>query len=223
MHSKLSCQKRSSKSMAELNQFLEQHNLPDLIFIQGFIAAIVSSPSLILPEEWMGHLGFEDRVFQSMKQHDIDHVITSVLSIYDHVYVQFENGEFELPLPKQSSLEQRKRWARGYMEVVGWDCDAWFSGEVAQLIFPILSLALPPEKLQTFIHDNGIPTGVVKKISQDQKILSLSARAIYEHWLTCPIELQPHDIKIGRNDPCPCDSGKKYKKCCLVTDQVIYH
>ena len=22
--------------------------------------------------------------------------------------------------------------------------------------------------------------------------------------------------KIGRNDPCPCGSGKKYKKCCLV-------
>lgn len=27
----------------------------------------------------------------------------------------------------------------------------------------------------------------------------------------------PDDIasrKIGRNDPCPCGSGKKYKKCC---------
>ena len=23
------------------------------------------------------------------------------------------------------------------------------------------------------------------------------------------------DKKIGRNDPCPCGSGKKYKKCCL--------
>jgi uncharacterized protein YecA (UPF0149 family) len=22
--------------------------------------------------------------------------------------------------------------------------------------------------------------------------------------------------KIGRNDPCPCGSGKKYKKCCLL-------
>ena len=22
-------------------------------------------------------------------------------------------------------------------------------------------------------------------------------------------------VKIGRNDPCPCGSGKKYKKCCL--------
>ncbi|MFQ5770864.1 MAG: SEC-C metal-binding domain-containing protein, partial [bacterium] len=23
--------------------------------------------------------------------------------------------------------------------------------------------------------------------------------------------------KIGRNNPCPCGSGKKYKKCCLKT------
>lgn len=22
-------------------------------------------------------------------------------------------------------------------------------------------------------------------------------------------------MSIGRNDPCPCGSGKKYKKCCL--------
>ena len=22
--------------------------------------------------------------------------------------------------------------------------------------------------------------------------------------------------KIGRNDPCPCGSGKKYKKCCIM-------
>lgn len=23
------------------------------------------------------------------------------------------------------------------------------------------------------------------------------------------------DVKIGRNDPCACESGQKYKKCCL--------
>lgn len=27
-------------------------------------------------------------------------------------------------------------------------------------------------------------------------------------------------MKTGRNDPCPCGSGKKYKKCCLSTDYV---
>ena len=25
--------------------------------------------------------------------------------------------------------------------------------------------------------------------------------------------------RVGRNDPCPCDSGKKYKKCCYAKDQ----
>lgn len=25
--------------------------------------------------------------------------------------------------------------------------------------------------------------------------------------------------KVGRNDPCPCGSGKKYKSCCLLKQQ----
>ncbi|MDD5020908.1 MAG: SEC-C metal-binding domain-containing protein, partial [Endomicrobiaceae bacterium] len=30
-------------------------------------------------------------------------------------------------------------------------------------------------------------------------------------------KINAKDIKkIGRNDPCPCGSGKKYKKCCGV-------
>jgi len=30
-----------------------------------------------------------------------------------------------------------------------------------------------------------------------------------------PTKGDPGKVKIGRNDPCPCGSGKKYKKCCL--------
>ncbi len=26
--------------------------------------------------------------------------------------------------------------------------------------------------------------------------------------------------KTGRNEPCPCGSGKKYKRCCLPKDQA---
>ena len=25
---------------------------------------------------------------------------------------------------------------------------------------------------------------------------------------------EKNSVKVGRNDPCPCGSGKKYKKCC---------
>ncbi len=27
--------------------------------------------------------------------------------------------------------------------------------------------------------------------------------------------------KIGRNDPCPCGSGKKYKQCCLLKEKSV--
>jgi len=27
-------------------------------------------------------------------------------------------------------------------------------------------------------------------------------------------------VNIGRNDPCPCGSGKKYKKCCLAAAEA---
>ncbi|MEE8306038.1 MAG: DUF1186 domain-containing protein [Gammaproteobacteria bacterium] len=28
--------------------------------------------------------------------------------------------------------------------------------------------------------------------------------------------------KIGRNDPCPCGSGKKYKKCCIANETLLH-
>ena len=35
----------------------------------------------------------------------------------------------------------------------------------------------------------------------------------YQKWL--PItSTRINENKVGRNDPCPCGSGKKYKKCC---------
>lgn len=30
-----------------------------------------------------------------------------------------------------------------------------------------------------------------------------------------PTERQLKTLKVGRNDPCPCGSGRKFKKCCL--------
>jgi preprotein translocase subunit SecA len=35
---------------------------------------------------------------------------------------------------------------------------------------------------------------------------------------TKTVKKEKADIKVGRNDPCPCGSGKKYKKCCGQTE-----
>lgn len=53
------------------------------------------------------------------------------------------------------------------------------------------------------------------------------ARELMQHlkkMKVAPTELQMQRIppKVGRNEPCPCGSGKKFKKCCLgkeVEDQ----
>lgn len=39
-------------------------------------------------------------------------------------------------------------------------------------------------------------------------------RASYKRTITAP-RRPVTSVKIGRNEPCPCGSGKKYKKCCL--------
>jgi SEC-C motif-containing protein len=33
-----------------------------------------------------------------------------------------------------------------------------------------------------------------------------------------PMPSHREQAKVGRNEPCPCGSGKKYKKCCAGTD-----
>ena len=36
----------------------------------------------------------------------------------------------------------------------------------------------------------------------------------YTAQLEAEAHLEQPTLKVGRNDPCPCGSGKKYKKCC---------
>ncbi len=37
---------------------------------------------------------------------------------------------------------------------------------------------------------------------------------LYESGSLIPTTVVREGAKVGRNDPCPCGSGKKYKKCC---------
>ena len=52
---------------------------------------------------------------------------------------------------------------------------------------------------------------ILEKISQSNGIGLFGDDDSYFGRNTVPIRNEP---KIGRNEPCPCGSGKKYKKCC---------
>ena len=58
-------------------------------------------------------------------------------------------------------------------------------------------------EFKAFYEENGS----VKVLHERSRFVKQDGR-----WLYAEGEL--YDTKIGRNDPCPCGSGKKYKKCC---------
>ena len=54
--------------------------------------------------------------------------------------------------------------------------------------------------------------GAVKRVAVDQ----LPMPSLADLLGTEPITPVRRPAKVGRNDPCPCGSGKKYKQCCMV-------
>ena len=52
-----------------------------------------------------------------------------------------------------------------------------------------------------------------------KKFLSKSEEGTEKkEWTTFPLPMpyRRSEAKVGRNSPCPCGSGVKYKKCCLA-------
>jgi uncharacterized protein YecA (UPF0149 family) len=53
---------------------------------------------------------------------------------------------------------------------------------------------------------------IISQMSEEQ-------RAKIMRMFIPPTEQQLGRGKVGRNDPCPCGSGKKFKKCCYLDNK----
>jgi len=75
-----------------------------------------------------------------------------------------------------------------------------------------------PPTVAAFTNDAG-EEGVPSMSEQRLDDLTDALWAVYdlrELWRNVGPRIEPVHVgpKVGRNDPCPCGSGKKYKKCC---------
>ena len=113
-------------------------------------------------------------------------------------------------------------WARGFMEAVHLARDDWAAvpeddEEGAQLVEESLTaiLALVPD-------EEDEDAGGAESIDERDALVTEALIAAYdlrEYWRDVqfeqirvkePIRREP---KVGRNDPCPCGSGRKFKQC----------
>jgi hypothetical protein len=81
--------------------------------------------------------------------------------------------------------------------------------------FELLDKALAiKEGWRFFVTDIQQPTGVARDFASLYNQVSRRLGRNERPPLDASLLAQPK--KVGRNDPCPCGSGKKYKKCCLA-------
>ncbi|MBQ0719558.1 MAG: SEC-C domain-containing protein [Gammaproteobacteria bacterium] len=57
-----------------------------------------------------------------------------------------------------------------------------------------------------------MPNGI-KTLKQEQA-KNIESRCSNTNCCTPPIPIARTEPKVGRNDPCPCGNGRKFKKCC---------
>lgn len=69
--------------------------------------------------------------------------------------------------------------------------------------------------MQEFKAPNGDKVLEFYKAITEAKVREKADRA-KQNYLTKGYTFVRRVEKIGRNDPCPCGSGKKFKKCCLI-------
>lgn len=124
--------------------------------------------------------------------------------LYD--YRQFENKTFIIV----------DEWCEGYVRGISLAADAWEldSLDMTILLTPILA----------FTGETSWEGHELSKVEADniKKMIPENTREIHAYWLARRSTEEPstkpfhnNGPRTGRNDPCPCGSGKKYKKCCL--------
>jgi hypothetical protein len=92
----------------------------------------------------------------------------------------------------------------------------WFRGDDPEIIKvlkgPALNLSSPQSELAPMLLEK------IKLILNDQAYVSRLKRHYRMFKETVDEGKQERQVqreeKVGRNDPCPCGSGKKYKRCC---------
>jgi uncharacterized protein len=116
----------------------------------------------------------------------------------------------------EETLIDAEAWCWGFWEGMELRPDSWnpiWESDVAPLMRPIYLLGA-----------DEIEEAELKEVDDPVKghklALEIEANlpAIYKFWLplrkSAVQTIKRDEPKVGRNDDCPCGSGKKYKKCC---------
>ncbi len=218
----------SDKEFQELDQFLLSDRCAEdgmtMDTLHGYMTALVIGPQEISMAEWLPEVWGADPakapVFKNAKE--MERITGLMARFMNEIAIIFEVApkEFE-PLYCTHEWEGKElldgeAWAWGFCLGMDLRPDLWQAIQDSPLAPLMRSIyLLGAEEIEE--EDMVLVDDPVKR---DKLAIEIEAAMTDIHKFWAPLRksavtpIQREAPKVGRNDDCPCGSGKKHKKCC---------
>lgn len=211
-----------------LGEFLERRERNGAMNIEeldGFFAALIAGPELVPPSQYLPEVFGEDLgesgPFRSLDE--ANEILGLLLRHWNAIAGTLDSGDVHVPiiLEDERGILVGNDWANGFM----WGME-FFPSAAGELlddeqaggcILPMLMLH------QEHDEDPEMRPEPISSEKREEIIIAMAAglSGAYEYFrphrqrLARSVgETPKKSPKIGRNDACPCGSGRKYKRCC---------
>ncbi len=205
----------------EYNESMDE-GIINLSELDGYFTAIVSGPVEISPAQWLPLIwGDFEPVWKDEDQ--FERMFNIMINIMNSVVFELmEDPENYQPVFANNIIDDQEylvvdEWCFGYIRGMSLCQELWNvnSEPMIQLLAPILIFGSE----EMFELRDSLDMDEIDTLQQQ---ITPCAKQIHAYWLEQRENEEPVDLAFeskesrpGRNDPCPCASGKKYKKCCL--------
>ena len=213
--------KLSEAELDRLEQFLGAETRADeslpLDMAQGVLAAVASGPGRVPSERWLAEILGESHEFASP---DEEREITGLFERFAEDTARQLNEADGFDFILYGEDDDLAPWAEGYLQGVELSEPRW--DEVADaedldnILFPFLALTGDAKQLAQEAGEDWMDEEEEAKMLADVRENFAShlfdvRQYFFEKGI--PGTVRRDSPKVGRNDPCPCGSGKKYKNC----------
>jgi uncharacterized protein len=207
----------SDEEYEKLATFLDEFGALDIDELMGLFNALAVAPSLVQPSGWLPVV-LPNGPLPSFDLDQTRALVDLLLRQYNEVITAFDEGE--VIAPRADDEDTCIQFARGF--VTGAElAPGWLDDEVyASLVAPFAYLCdrhdlIPPDELKELDENPNIRLELRSELGQ---LVSDAYDLIREKGIATASQppIRREGPRIGRNDPCPCGSGKKFKKCCGV-------
>lgn len=195
----------------------EAHNTMRCDEVQGFMMALLSGPDALNPTNWLPEILGEESLFDAKERTEIERLVMAMAAD-----MRMKLNEKILPdlwfYEDEAGNPDFYTWCNAYLYALDIVPTDWFEAvdqeEFEDLFYPIMALGGiydDEENGEVILHLNE------KELTQLESDLPHVLLDIYWYWqaiINKPQTVRREGEKVGRNDPCPCGSGKKYKACC---------